>query len=115
VASVVMITAVRSHRAGSDLSLLGSRLTCVHPAVLAAPVVLSRGAARWQERARCREPLLPWLISTPSSAAPTSAAVTRAVLIGQPSSDQISAAVTGLGGGATNSGTITIPSHAPAH
>jgi hypothetical protein len=42
------------------------------------------------------------------------AASTRAAVISEPSSEQISATVTGLGGGGTSAGTVNGPSHAPA-
>jgi hypothetical protein len=90
-------------------------LTGVHRAVLAAPVVLSRGALYWHEPAPCREPLCSrWLISTPSSAAPTSAANTRAAVIRRPGREQIGATVTGLGSRATLTGTVNVPGHARA-
>jgi hypothetical protein len=55
------------------------------------------------------------LISTPQQAQRRQApAGIGAAVIGQPSSEQISATVTGLGSGAPNTGTVNVPSHAPA-
>jgi hypothetical protein len=39
----------------------------------------------------------------------------RVAVIGQPSGEQVSVAVTGLGGGATNTGMVNVPGHAPAY
>jgi TPP-dependent pyruvate/acetoin dehydrogenase alpha subunit len=55
------------------------------------------------------------VISTPQQAQRRQApAGIGAAVIGQPSSEQISATVTGLGSGATNTGTVNVPIHAAA-